>query len=424
MEDYLLTGGMIYQNGQITRADMEIKNGRIENINNNINHKNLKKLDVSGCIITPGFMDLHVHLRSPGFEYKENIKTGTQAAAAGGYVIVCAMPNLNPVPDSIENLRVELDLIEKDSCVKVLPYGAITKGEKGAELSDMDALSPYVVGFSDDGRGVQDENMMLKAMKRVKELNKFIAAHCEDESLLYKNWAVHDGILAKKFDLIGNRSESEWRQVERDLKLVEQTGCPYHVCHVSTKESVDLIREAKSRGLPVTCETGPHYLVLCDEDLQDDGRFKMNPPIRTKRDQEALITGLQDGVIDCIATDHAPHSIQEKSKGLKASLNGIIGMETAFPALYTRLVKPGVISLERLLNAMCVRPREIAGLSDGNFNTGERADLAVLDLNLNYKINPDKFYSMGRSTPFDGWSVNAAVMMTIYNGEIVYQREK
>ena len=282
MEDYVLTGGMIYQNGQITRADVAIKNGRIENINHNINNKNLKKLDVSGCIITPGFMDLHVHLRSPGFEYKENIKTGTRAAAAGGYVMICAMPNLNPVPDSMENLRVELDLIEKDSRVKVLPYGAITKGEKGAELSDMDALSPYVVGFSDDGRGVQDENMMLKAMKRVKELNKFIAAHCEDESLLYKNWAVHDGILAKKFDLIGNRAESEWRQVERDLKLVEQTGCPYHVCHVSTKESVNLIKNAKNRGLPVTCETGPHYLVLCDEDLQDDGRFKMNPPIRTK----------------------------------------------------------------------------------------------------------------------------------------------
>ncbi len=425
---YLLTGGMVYQNGRIRRADLVVNHGRIEYIGEmipeNMLEKNPERLDMSGCVIAPGFVDLHVHLRTPGFEYKENTRSGTLAAAAGGYVTVCAMPNLNPVPDNLENLRVELDLIEKNACITVLPYGAITEGERGEKLSDLDALAPYVVGFSDDGRGVQDENMMSRAMRRVKKLNKFIAAHCEDERLLDKKWAAHDGILTKKFNLIGNVSESEWRQVKRDLKLVEQTGCQYHVCHVSTKESVNFIREAKRRGLPVTCETGPHYLVLCDEELQDDGKFKMNPPIRTKQDQEALIAGLSDGTIDCIATDHAPHSIEEKSRGLKGSLNGIIGMETAFPVLYTRLVKPGIVSLERILNALCIRPREIAGLSGGNLNPGDCADLTVLNLDYYYNINPEKFYSLGRSTPFDGWRVDAAVMMTIYHGEIVYRREK
>ena len=330
------------------------------------------------------------------------------------------MPNLKPVPDSLENLRVQLDLIRKNAKVHVYPYGAITCGEKGEALADLAAMAPYVTGFSDDGRGVQSEEMMRAAMTLAKTLDKPIVAHSEDESLLTKGWAVHDGDFARRNNLPGNAPASEWKQVERDIRLVRETGCRYHVCHISTKESVALIRAAKAEGLPVTCETGPHYLVMCDEDLQDEGRFKMNPPIRSAEDRDALVAGLLDGTVDCIATDHAPHSAEEKSKGLRGSLNGIVGLETAFPILYTNLVETGIVPLETVLNALCVNPRKIFSLPGGSIREGAPADLTVLDLNRPHVINSQTFRSLGRATPFDGWGVSAAVAMTICGGEIAY----
>ena len=330
------------------------------------------------------------------------------------------MPNLKPVPDSLDHLQAQLDLIRKNAKVHVYPYGAITCGQQGQALSDMAAMAPYVAGFSDDGKGVQSGGMMRQAMELAKSLDKPIVAHCEDEGLLPKGWAVHDGVYAKAHGLVGNPSESEWRQVERDIALVRETGCRYHVCHISTKESVALIRAAKAEALPVTCETGPHYLVMCDEDLQDEGRFKMNPPIRSAEDRDALVAGLLDGTVDCIATDHAPHSAEEKAKGLRGSLNGIVGLETAFPILYTNLVETGIVPLETILNALCVNPRKIFGLPGGSLEEGQIADLTALDLNRPHVIHSQTFRSQGRATPFDGWGVSAAVAMTICGGEIAY----
>ena len=345
--------------------------------------------------------------------------SGTAAAAAGGYTAVCAMPNLDPVPDALDHLRPELDAVARDARVRVYPYGAITRGEKGAELADLRAMKPFVCGFSDDGKGVQSRERMCDAMLLAKELDKPITAHCEDESLLTPGWCVHDGDWAKRNGFPGNNSESEWRQVERDLELVRETGCRYHVCHVSTKESGALIRQAKAEGLPVSCETGPHYLILCDEDLIDDGRFKMSPPIRSAADRDALVEGLLDGTIDCIATDHAPHSAEEKSRGLR-SLNGIVGLECAFPVLYTQLVEPGVVPFATLLNALCVNPRRLFRLPGGKIEAGEIADLTVLDLNWPHTIDSTTFFSQGRATPFDGWTVTAGVDKTICNGNLVY----
>lgn len=376
-------------------------------------------LNVSSFTILPGFVDVHVHLREPGFSYKETIRTGTLAAAHGGYTAVCAMPNLNPVPDSMETLQMELDAIQKDAVIRVLPYGAITKGEQGRELADLDAMAPYAVAFSDDGKGVQDRDMMRRAMLEAKRLGKLIVAHCEDNSLLRGGY-IHDGAYARAHGHRGICSESEWRPIQRDLELVRETGCGYHVCHISTKESVDLIRQAKAEGLPVTCETGPHYLVLCDTDLRDDGGFRMNPPIRSAADRDALLAGLLDGTVDCIATDHAPHSAEEKSRGLAGSLNGIVGLETAFPVLYTQLVETGIVPLELILDRLCVRPRKIFDLPGGEITEGAEADLTVLDLNRPHTIDPATFRSMGRATPFAGWGVSAAVAMTICGGEPVY----
>ena len=330
------------------------------------------------------------------------------------------MPNLKPVPDSKEHLQVQLDAIARSAKVRVYPYGAITVGEQGQTLADLEAMAPFVCGFSDDGRGVQDRDMMRTAMELARQLDKPIVAHCEDEALLTKGWSVHDGTFARAHGLVGNRSESEWRQVERDIQLVRETGCRYHVCHISTKESVALIRAAKAEGLPITCETGPHYLVLTDEDLLDEGRFRMNPPIRSAEDRAALIEGLLDGTIDCIATDHAPHSAEEKAKGLAGSLNGIVGLECAFPVLYTNLVQTGIVPLETILNALCVNPRRIFGLPGGEITEGAPADLTVLDLNRPHAVDSSTFRSMGHATPFDGWTVSAAVAMTLCGGEIVY----
>lgn len=416
----LLTGGAVFLNGCFQNLDVAIDQGRIVSVSPSLPREGFSVIELHNQLIVPGFVDVHVHLREPGFSYKETIASGTAAAAAGGYTAVCAMPNLKPVPDSAENLRVQLDVIARDGKVHVYPYGAITRGEKGEELADLAAMAPDAAGFSDDGRGVQSDEMMRQAMVLAKSLDKPIVAHCEDESLLTKGWSVHDGDFARAHGLVGNRSESEWKQVERDIRLVRETGCRYHVCHISTKESVALIRSAKAEGLPVTCETGPHYLVMCDEDLLDEGRFRMNPPIRSAEDRDALIEGLLDGTVDCVATDHAPHIAEEKAKGLAGSLNGIVGLECAFPVLYTNLVQTGVVPLETILNALCVNPRRIFGLPGGEIAQGQPADLTVLDLHRPHVIDSNSFRSLGHATPFDGWAVSAAVVMTLCGGEIVY----
>ena len=361
-------------------------------------------VDASSFVVLPGFVDVHVHLREPGFSYKETIRSGSLAAAHGGYTTVCAMPNLNPVPDSMEHLQPELDAIRRDAVIRVLPYGAITEGEKGEKLADLDAMAPYVVAFSDDGKGVQDREMMRAAMLKAKQLGRLIVAHCEDNSLLHGGY-IHDGAYARTHGHRGICSESEWRPIQRDLELVRETGCGYHVCHISTKESVDLIRKAKAEGLDVTCETGPHYLLLDDSCLQEDGRFKMNPPLRDKADREALLEGLADGTIDMIATDHAPHSAEEKGRGLEKSAMGIVGLETAFPLLYTELVEPGVISMERLMELLHDAPCR-------RFNIPTDTGFTVFDLNDTYRIDPADFLSMGKATPFTGWEVQGRCLLT------------
>ena len=367
-------------------------------------------------IIVPGLCDVHVHFREPGFSYKETIASGSVAAAHGGYTAVCTMPNLVPVPDSAEHLQVQLDAIKRGAAIKVLPYGAITVGEKGEKLADMEAISDKVCAFSDDGKGVQNDEMMREAMTAAKRLGKIIAAHCEDNSLLFGGY-IHDGEYAKAHGHRGISSASEYKQIERDLRLAEETGCAYHVCHISTKESVELIRQAKARGVDVTCETAPHYLVLCDEDMQEDGRFKMNPPLRSLEDKQALIEGIKDGTIDMIATDHAPHSAEEKGRGLEKSLMGIVGLETAFPVLYTELVTKNIITFDRLVELMSFKPKERFGIDTEN-------DFAVFDISEAYKIDPENFLSMGRATPFAGREVFGRCLLTVHNEKVVYKAEE
>ena len=366
-------------------------------------------------IIVPGLCDVHVHFREPGFSYKETIASGSAAAAHGGYTAVCTMPNLSPVPDCAEHLKAQLDVIDKSAVIEVIPYGAITVGEKGEKLADMEAMSDKVCAFSDDGKGVQNDEMMREAMTAAKRLGKIIAAHCEDNSLLFGGY-IHDGEYARMHGHRGISSASEYKQIERDLRLAEETGCAYHVCHISTKESVELIRQAKARGVNVTCETAPHYLVLCDEDMQEDGRFKMNPPLRSREDKQALIEGIKDGTIDMIATDHAPHSAEEKGRGLEKSLMGIVGLETAFPVLYTELVMKNIITLDRLVELMSFKPKE-------RFRIDTENDFAVFDISEAYKIDPEKFLSMGRATPFAGREVFGRCLLTVHNGKVVYKAE-
>lgn len=370
---------------------------------------------VENYIIVPGLCDVHVHFREPGFSYKETIASGSAAAAHGGYTAVCTMPNLDPVPDSAEHLQVQLDAIKRGAAIKVLPYGAITVGEKGERLADMKAISDKVCAFSDDGKGVQNDEMMREAMTAAKRLGKIIAAHCEDNSLLLGGY-IHDGEYAKMHGHRGISSASEYKQIERDLRLAEETDCAYHVCHISTKESVELIRQAKVRGVDVTCETAPHYLVLCDEDMQEDGRFKMNPPLRSREDKEALIEGIKDGTIDMIATDHAPHSAEEKGRGLEKSLMGVVGLETAFPVLYTELVMKNIITLDRLVELMSFKPKKRFGIDTEN-------DFAVFDISEAYKIDPENFLSMGRATPFAGREVFGRCLLTVHNEKVVYKAE-
>ncbi len=373
----------------------------------------LSLLPLSGSFtVFPGFCDLHVHFRVPGFSYKETIRTGSMAAARGGYSAVCAMPNLAPVPDSAAHLEAELELIRRDAAVRVYPYGALTVGEKGKALADLAAMAPEAVAFSDDGKGVQSESMMRAAMEECRRLGKVLAAHCEEEALLRGGY-IHDGAYARSHGHRGICSESEWGPIKRDLRLARETGCAYHVCHVSTKESVALIRAAKKEGVDVTCETAPHYLLLTDLDLREEGRFKMNPPLRSEEDREALLEGLLDGTVDMIATDHAPHSAEEKARGLEKSPFGIVGLETAFPLLYTKLVRPGVLSLERLLDALTVKPRQRFGIPLGE-------DLTVWDLEREFTVDPAEFLSMGKATPFEGERLFGRCLLTLAAGKIAY----
>ena len=376
-------------------------------------HSAFAEFNNSNYTILPGFCDVHVHFREPGFSYKETIKTGSMSAARGGYTAVCTMPNLNPVPDSISNLNEQLEPIKSDAVVAVYPYGAITVGQMGESLSDMDGMAENVIAFSDDGRGVQSDDMMRDAMIKAKSLGKMIVAHCEVNELL-KGGYIHDGVYAREHGHRGICSESEYAQIARDIKLAEETGCAYHVCHISTKESVKLIREAKSRGVDITCETAPHYLVLDENDLQEDGKFKMNPPLRATEDKLALIEGVVDGTIDIIATDHAPHSQEEKSRGLEKSAFGIVGLETAFSVVYTHLVKTGVITLEKAVELLCYNPRK-------RFSIDVNSDFSVWDLSAEYTVNPDEFLSMGRATPFEGEKLFGKCIATIHNGKIVFK---
>ena len=416
----LIKGGNVYTKDGFQKKDIGIVSGRIS-FNTEGSFDSVYNAD--GLSIIPGLADAHVHLREPGFSYKETIRTGTMAAAHGGVTAVLAMPNLDPAPCDLMSLEKELDIIKRDAIVDVIPFGAITMGRKGrGELSDMEAMAPYVCGFSDDGTGVQDEELMLSAMKKAAELGKIISAHCEDERELKPGGCIHDGEYARQHGHVGINSESEWKQVERDLKLAEKTGAAYHVCHVSTKESVRLIREAKKKGIRVTCETGPHYLIYTDMDLKESGAWKMNPPIRSAEDRAELIRGIQDGTIDCIITDHAPHSMEEKSKGLDGSAFGITGLETSFAAVYTFLVKPGIISFSRMLELMSAAPRRIFGLEGPGacLSEGDRADIAILDLSHSHRIDASAFYSMGRSTLFDGAEVFGEVKASFVKGKMIY----
>ena len=418
--EYLLKNAMLLLGGALRPAEILVREGRIVSIADTLEAPvSARVIDLHNAAVFPGFVDVHVHLREPGFSYKETIRTGTLAAARGGFAHVCPMPNLNPVPDSREHLEEQLEIIRRDAVVHVHPYGAITRGERGETLADLADMAPDAAGFSDDGRGVQSPELMRSAMAEAKRLDKIIAAHCEDNSLLRGGY-IHDGAYAREHGHRGICSESEWGQIARDLELAAETGVKYHVCHVSTKESVQVIREAKARGVDVTCEVGPHYLVYCDEDLQEDGRFKMNPPLRSREDRAALIQGIQDGTIDMIATDHAPHSAQEKGRGLEKSAMGVVGLETSFAACYTHLVRPGLISLEKLVDLMHGAPKRRFGFGT-ELAEGQPADLTVFDLDAKYTVDPETFQTMGRATPFAGEALYGVCRLTMIGGEIVWE---
>ncbi|MBE6834787.1 MAG: dihydroorotase [Ruminococcaceae bacterium] len=418
--NYILSQADIFIDNRFVKSDICVSDGRVISFSPSFNSPSgLSALNYNNCIIIPGLLDVHVHLREPGFSYKETIETGSLAAAHGGFTSVCCMPNLKPCPDSVEKLKKETDIINNTAKVNVYPYGTISVNEEGKALSDMEGMCGNVVAFSDDGRGVQSDDFMREAMLKAKSLNKIIAAHCEDNSLLDGGY-IHKGEYASLHNHRGISSESEYKQIERDLNLAYETGCKYHVCHISTKESVEVIRQAKKSGVDVTCETAPHYLIFNDMDLQEDGRFKMNPPIRSESDRLALIDGILDGTIDMIATDHAPHSKEEKSKGLKDSLMGVVGLETSFSAVYTHLVKTNIITLEKQLELMQTNPRKRFGIGT-ELKVGEKADLTVFNLNEEYTVNPNEFLTMGRATPFEGMKMFGVCKMTMVNGRIVWQ---
>ena len=421
MERFVIKGCEVFTDGRFVPSDVEVDGGIVSRVEPGIvPAQGIPVFSFDNCRIVPGLVDVHVHLREPGFSYKETMATGTAAAARGGYTAVCAMPNLNPVPDSAEHLAAELEAIRRGASVAVYPYGALTVGERGEEMADIAALAGSVAAFSDDGRGVQSTDMMRECMRAVAGTGKILAAHCEVNALLNGGY-IHDGEYARVHGHRGICSESEWREVERDLSLAAETGCAFHVCHVSTKESVELIRQAKRRGVDVTAETAPHYLLLTDADLQEDGRFKMNPPLRGEADRAALIEALLDGTIDMIATDHAPHSAEEKSRGLEKSAMGVVGLECAFAVLYTGLVETGVLTLERLTELMSCAPARRFKLPGGEIKAGSPADLAVFDTDTEYTIDPAEFASMGRATPFEGWRVKGKCLMTVCAGRTVWK---
>ena len=420
---YLLQNAQLLSSGGVFRAaDVLLSGGRIVSIGDRIScPADAVSIDLHKAVLFPGFVDVHVHLREPGFSYKETIRTGTLAAAHGGFAHVAAMPNLDPVPDCAAALAVQRAIIEKDALVHVHPYGAVSVGEKGERLADLDGLAPGVIAFSDDGRGVQSESLMREAMMQCRRLGKILAAHCEDNSLLHGGY-IHDGAYARAHGHRGICSESEWGPIARDLRLAEETGCAYHVCHVSTKESVALIRAAKRRGVDVTCETAPHYLTFTDEDLQEDGRFKMNPPLRAREDRDALIEGLLDGTIDMLVTDHAPHSREEKARGLEKSAMGVVGLETSFAASYTALVQTGILPLEKLVDLMHGAPMRRFGCGT-ELADGQPADLTAFDLTKTYTVNPETFLTMGRATPFAGRALTGVCKLTMIGGEPVWKEE-
>lgn len=418
-KDILIKNGMIRRDGESQRCDILISEGRIKRVGTDlVCDPAYEVIDAEGGMILPGLVDVHVHLREPGFSYKETILDGTRAAAHGGFTTVCPMPNLKPAPDTTEHLQEQLDIITRDACIEVLPYATITLKRMGDELVDYAALSPQVVGFSDDGSGVQSEEVMERAMRGISATGKVLAAHCEVNTLLRGGY-IHDGEYARTHGHVGICSESEWGEVARDIRLAEVTGCRLHICHVSTRESVELVRQAKARGVAVTCETGAHYLAFCDSDLQEDGRFKMNPPLRTASDREALLEGIKDGTIDCIASDHAPHSAEEKSRGLRQSAMGVTGIELSLAATYTYAVKRGIITLDRMIELMAETPRRIFGIA-GGIKPGDRADLTIVDFDQSYIVDPEKFLSKGKSTPFEGQRLYGVVKATISSGKIAY----
>ncbi|MBQ5659674.1 MAG: dihydroorotase [Peptococcaceae bacterium] len=402
------------KNTSVNVVSASLASDVVDSIQTSISTSDFTAIDFSRCVVLPGFCDVHVHLREPGFSYKETIASGSLASARGGYTAVCSMPNLNPVPDSVEHLKAQQDIIDDSACIHVYPFASITVGQKGEILSDLDGMAPNTIGFSDDGKGVQSTELMRDAMLKAKALGKPIVAHCEVNELLRGGY-IHDGAYAKAHGHRGICSESEWMHVARDIELVKEIGVKYHVCHISTKETVDLIRKAKAEGVDITCETGPHYLVMDDSMLEEHGRFKMNPPLRSKEDREALVAGILDGTIDMIATDHAPHSAEEKGKGLEGSAFGVVGIETAFPILYTYLVKPGILSMERLIELMVINPRKRFDLPFG-------CDYSIWDLDEAYTVDPNEFISLGKATPFEGWNVNGRCLATVCDGKLIYKQ--
>ena len=402
------------KNTSVNVVSASLASDVVDSIQTSISTSDFSAIDFSRCAVLPGFCDVHVHLREPGFSYKETIASGSLASARGGYTAVCSMPNLNPVPDSVEHLKAQQDIIDDSACIHVYPFASITVGQKGEVLSDLDGMAPNTIGFSDDGKGVQSTELMRDAMLKAKALGKPIVAHCEVNELLRGGY-IHDGAYAKAHGHRGICSESEWMHVARDIELVKEIGVKYHVCHISTKETVDLIRKAKAEGVDITCETGPHYLVMDDSMLEEHGRFKMNPPLRSKEDREALVAGILDGTIDMIATDHAPHSAEEKGKGLEGSAFGVVGIETAFPILYTYLVKPGILSMERLIELLVINPRKRFDLPFG-------CDYSIWDLDEDYKVDPNEFISLGKATPFEGWNVNGRCLATVCDGKLIYKK--
>ena len=431
MPKMVLVSRRVWLNGAFSPAALFVEDGRITRIEMGVGDSvSISALpngfvcrDFDDMAVFPGFADVHVHFRVPGFSYKETIRTGSMAAARGGYTAVCTMPNLHPVPDNLAHLRAQTEIIDRDAAVRVVPFGALTVGEKGEVPSDIEGLAPYVAGFSDDGRGVQDRGMMRELMQRCKAVGKVISAHCEVNDLLHGG-VIHDGDWARMHGFPGISSESEWRMIERDLALAAQTGCAYHVCHISTKESVSLIRDAKKSGVDVTAETAPHYLTLTDADLRDEGRFKMNPPIRGAADREALIAGVCDGTIDMIATDHAPHSAEEKARGLRGSLMGVVGLETAFPVVYTKLCRTGIVPLSRIIGMLTTAPLKRFELGTGAIQVGERADITVWDFDRVYTVEPNRFATMGRATPFAGWPVTGKCVATVADGKMVWDESE